>query len=56
MINKKMNELDIIKVKYDNASKENKPQLKVEWNKKVEEIAATIRQLRQNCGKNCSSL
>ena len=45
-----MNELDIIKVKYDNESKENKLQLKVEWDKKVEEIASIIRQLRQNKG------
>ena len=49
IINKKIKELDSIKIKYDEASKDNKPQLKVEWDKKVDDIAATIRQL---CGKN----
>ena len=43
-----MCELHTIKIKYDDSNKENKAQLKVEWDKKVEEIAATIRQL---CGK-----
>jgi hypothetical protein len=46
-----MNELDIIKVKYDNASINNKPIIKAEWDKKVDEIAAAI---RQNCGKKDS--
>jgi len=49
IINKKLKELDSIKIKYDEASKDNKPQLKIEWNLKVDEIAATI---RQHCGKN----
>lgn len=49
IVNKKMKELDIIKIKYDNASKESKPIVKAEWDKKVDDIAATIRQL---CGKD----
>ena len=49
IINKKIKELDSIKIKYDEASKKDKVQLKIEWDKKVDEIAATIRQL---CGKN----
>ena len=51
VVNRKMNELDIIKVKYDNASINNKPTIKAEWDKKVNEIAAAI---RQNCGKKNS--
>ena len=39
---------DEIKKKYDDSNKENKIQLKIEWDKKVEEIAAAI---RRNCGK-----
>lgn len=49
IINKKMKELDIIKVKYDNSSEKEKLIVKTEWDKKVDDIAATIRQL---CGKN----
>jgi len=37
-------ELDEIKIKYDQASIKDRGQLKVEWDKKVEEIAAEIRQ------------
>ena len=51
VVNRKMIQLDEIKKKYDDSNKENKAQLKVEWDKKVEEIAAVI---RQNCGKKDS--
>ena len=48
IVNKKMKELDIIKIKYDKASEKDKPIVKTEWDKKVDDIAATIRQL---CGE-----
>ena len=48
VVNQKMIQLDEIKKKYDDSNKENKIQLKIEWDKKVEEIAAAI---RRNCGK-----
>ena len=47
IINKKTNELDSIKIKYDKASGNDKEQLKVEWYKKLDEFASTIRQLCQ---------
>ena len=37
-------ELDEIKIKHDEASIKDRGQLKVEWYKKVKEIAAQIRQ------------
>jgi hypothetical protein len=49
VVNHKMIQLDEIKKKYDDSNKENKAQLKIEWDLKVDEIAATI---RQHCGKN----
>ena len=48
VVNQKMIQLDEIKKKYDDSNKENKTQLKIEWDKKVKEIAAAI---RRNCGK-----
>ena len=42
MINIEMYKLDEIKKRYDNAGSELKAQLKVEWSKKVKEIAARI--------------
>lgn len=47
VINKKMKELDIIKIKYDKSSEKEKPIVKTEWDKKVDDIASTIRQLCQ---------
>ena len=44
-------ELDEIKIKYDQASIKDRGQLKVEWDKKVEEIAAEIRQHYVNNNK-----
>ena len=44
MINIEMYKLDEIKKRYDNAGGELKTQLKVEWDNKVKEIAAKIRQ------------
>ena len=37
-------ELDEIKIRYDEASIKDRGRLKVKWDKKVEEIAAEIRQ------------
>ena len=44
-------ELDEIKIKYDQASIKDRGQLKVEWDKKVAEIAAEIRQHYVNNNK-----
>lgn len=47
IINRKMRELDSIKIKYDKSSEKEKPIVKTEWDKKVDDIASTIRQLCQ---------
>lgn len=47
VINRKTKELDSIKIKYDKASEKDKEQLKVEWYKKLDKFAATMRQLCQ---------
>ena len=42
-----MKELDIIKIRYDKSSEKEKPIVKIEWDKKVDDIASTIKQLCQ---------
>jgi len=49
LIDSRTRELDEIKIKHDEASIKDRGQLKIEWYKKLDEIAAEI---RQEYGKN----